>query len=551
MNDETKTKEELLAELKRLRQEVAELRAIEYDRGWAEATFRDYLRFLGTLVNTLPNPVFYQDSEGCYLGCNDIFAKQVIGLPKEKILGRTVDHFPDIIPPKIAKLYRNKDSELIRNPGVQTYEAAVRCADGMQRDFVFARATFADSMNNIAGIIGVMSDITERKLLRATLLQNNLELALLNRASQEFISSLNLDQVLMNVLEEARQLLDVTACSAWLIDPKTGELVCEHTTGKGVDGVLGWRLALGQGIAGWVAQHVQSTIVSDTRQDYRHFKQVDEELGIEIRSILSVPLKIGDKVIGVLHAVDESIDRFSSNELRLMEPLAYNAAIAIENAHLYKQAQQDAKTKEILLREVNHRVKNNLAAIIGLLYAEQSRLNQKSGVSYQTVLDELINRVQGLSTVHELLSATQWQPLLLTELTEQIINSVLQTVPFDRKVSVNILPASVLVTAEEAHELALVINELTTNSVKYALAQNTTPLQITVKLAIENNHIVCFEFSDNGPGYPTDILQRNQQRYNIGFDLIEGIVQSSLRGQLFLNNNGGAVTTIKFKSENS
>ena len=99
--------------------------------------------------------------------------------------------------------------------------------------------------------------------------------------------------------------------------------------------IYGWRLQPGQGLVGWVVQHGQSLIVADTRLDERHFKEVDKYTGVEMRSILSVPLQIKQKVIGVLQVMDCETDRFGSRDLALLEPLAVTAAIAIENAQLF------------------------------------------------------------------------------------------------------------------------------------------------------------------------------------------------------------------------
>jgi len=551
--DEEKTKAELIAELMALREDVAQLQQVETERHWAEETLRSYLQFLGALLDTIPNPVFYKDKEGFYLGCNNIFAQFIFGIPKEKIIGRSVHEFPVAISSKVAHLDRVQDLELLQTSGIQAYEAQILCADGVERDFIISKATYRDATNQIAGIVGVMSDITERNQMQQRLMQNNLELALLNRTSQEFISSLDLDQVLTNALEEARQLLDVTACSAWLIDPNSHELVCRHATEGQSRSILGWRLAMGQGVVGWVAEHATTLIVPDTRLDERHFKQIDEETGLDLRSILSVPLqiKVGSsnelQVIGVMQVVDNQPNRFSIAEQRLLEPLVVTIAIAIENARLYEQAQRDAKTKAILLSEVNHRVKNNLAAIIGLLYAEQSHAAFEHKVIDQTIFDELINRVQGLAIVHEMLSAAEWSPLPLQELAEQVIGSLLQTISLNIRVVVDISPSPVRVLAEEAHEIALIINELATNSVKYALSARQKNFHIQVTITHQENEI-RFEFRDNGPGYPPEILQRKAQHYSVGFGLIEGIVQSSLRGKLSIYNDNGAVSVIQFKT---
>jgi GAF domain-containing protein len=357
-------------------------------------------------------------------------------------------------------------------------------------------------------------------------------------------STLDLDQVLFTVLEEVRRLLDVVAASVWLIEPETDELVCRQAVGSKSEIVRGWRLALGEGIAGWVADSGESLIVPDTRADERHFKGVDRQTGLDLRSILSVPLRVKEDVIGILQVVDTEVDRFSPTDLTLLEPLAASAAIAIENAQLYERARQDAETRAVLLHEVNHRVKNNLTAIIGLLYAERRHAGVEDQSVYQSIIGDLVNRVQGLATVHSLLSASEWAPLRLSEMATQVINSSLQALPRGKRVSVDVSPSPVRVTPKQAHDLALVINELATNTVKHALQERDTG-HITVCIALEDD-TVLFEFRDDGPGHPEEVLQL--ERYAVGFDLIQTLVRDGLRGELTLHNDHGAVTIVRFKT---
>ena len=121
----------------------------------------------------------------------------------------------------------------------------------------------------------------ERQRMEESLRQRNRELALLHRAGQSLTSSLDLDRVLDSVLEEVRRLLGVVACSVWLSDQATGELVCRQVTGPKGDSVRGWRLSPEGGLAGWVARHGESLIVPDVRSDERHFKGVDQQTGLE------------------------------------------------------------------------------------------------------------------------------------------------------------------------------------------------------------------------------------------------------------------------------
>jgi two-component system, cell cycle sensor histidine kinase and response regulator CckA len=125
----------------------------------AERALLENLEFLQTLLEAIPNPVFYKDRQGRYLGCNQAF-EDFLGLPKSRIIGKTDS---DLVPDRIVHERQRQDDELFDSLGVQIYEETVTRPDGSDRDVVYYRSTFADSSNCVAGLIGVVLDITDRK----------------------------------------------------------------------------------------------------------------------------------------------------------------------------------------------------------------------------------------------------------------------------------------------------------------------------------------------------------------------------------------------------
>lgn len=211
----------------------------------------------------------------------------------------------------------------------------------------------------------ILNDVTEQERLEEKIRLCVLELKLLNQASQALNSSLNLDHVLVTVLEEVRGLMDVVGSSIWLTDAETGDLICRQATGAYGETLRGWRLAAGEGLAGWVARHGKSLISQDTYTDERHYKEVDLCIGRDMHSVLTVPLRIKGNVIGAVQVVDMEAGRFEETDLKLLETLAGSAAIAIENARLYEKGQKEIaarKKTEEALRESENRYRTVLEA---------------------------------------------------------------------------------------------------------------------------------------------------------------------------------------------
>lgn len=129
------------------------------DRKRAEGALRDQLWFVEQLVETVPSPVFFKDTDGHYLGCNRAF-EDFCGLKRADLVGKTVF---EIWPLELARTYQAADEALLKKPGTQVYEAALQYADGSRHDVIFRRATFQKSDGSLAGIAGVVWDVSERK----------------------------------------------------------------------------------------------------------------------------------------------------------------------------------------------------------------------------------------------------------------------------------------------------------------------------------------------------------------------------------------------------
>ena len=179
-----------------------------------------------------------------------------------------------------------------------------------------------------------------------SLLQLNRELDFLCRAGQVINSSLNLKQVLTAFIKEVRRLMGVVGCSVWLISKDKKEVVCLQATGKKSDLVRGWRLPVGKGVVGWIAKTGESVLIKDTREDNRHYKKVDSQTGLEIRSIIGVPIHFKERTVGVLQVVDTVPDRFNRRQLRLMVGIAASAGVALSNAMLFDRTQQEIAARK-------------------------------------------------------------------------------------------------------------------------------------------------------------------------------------------------------------
>src|SRR3984893_12218095 len=159
------------------------------------------------------------------------------------------------------------------------------------------------------------------------------EVAVFQELGKALTSSLQLDQVLRTIMEKIDEFLRPDNWSLLLLDEAKKELDFELAVGKASQALKDVRIKVGQGIAGWVAQHGEAVVVPDTSKDTRFFGKVDEKTKMETQSIVAVPVKFRDTCLGVIELINcFGPEGFDSRDLNLLEALADFTAIALENA---------------------------------------------------------------------------------------------------------------------------------------------------------------------------------------------------------------------------
>lgn len=201
-----------------------------------------------------------------------------------------------------------------------------------------------------SSVIGVTRDITARESAQSDLENLAHRLSLLNEIGQAITSTLDLDPMLLILLEYTRQAIGAEACSVALIERDSGELVYRQAVGIASREVIGLRLAQGQGVAGWAAARSESVIVSDPFTDPRFYAAVDSRSGFVTRNLVCVPMIAHNSVIGVIQQINKSSGTFTEDDVQLLEAVAAQTSVVIDNARLLAAERQDRQRLETLFR---------------------------------------------------------------------------------------------------------------------------------------------------------------------------------------------------------
>jgi two-component sensor histidine kinase len=211
-----------------------------------------------------------------------------------------------------------------------------------------------------------------------------------------------------------------------------------------------------------------------------------------------------------------------------------------------KQAEEQLRTslkeKEVLLREIHHRVKNNLQIISSLLNLQASYIKDQATVE---IFQESQHRVKSMALVHETLYQSKDLAVIdFAQYTRQLTGYLLSAYGVTSEVEVRIDFDRMLLNSDTAISCGLIINELVSNALKHAFPSETgRTAEIHIDLHLDN-HQVTLAVSDNGIGFPPEIDFR--QTETLGLQLVNLLVADELEGEIELDRNKGATFKITF-----
>ena len=186
------------------------------------------------------------------------------------------------------------------------------------------------------------------KSLQKLLERRNQELASMIEIGKALTSSLELHDILQTIMKHVERLIKPKAWSLLLLDKDSGDLTFEIAVSTVADQLKGFSLKRGEGIAGWVALHGLPLLIPDVSKDDRFAVHIDKKLLFTTRSIVCVPMKIKDQVIGVIELINslEELD-FDESDIALLSAIADFAAIALDNAGNYERISELVKTDDL------------------------------------------------------------------------------------------------------------------------------------------------------------------------------------------------------------
>jgi PAS domain S-box-containing protein len=480
-----------------LQQRVKELENGAFEQNQAERALRESEEKYRSLVEATSDWIWEVDNEGVYTYTNSKI-KDILGYEPEEIIGKTPFDFmaPDE-QERLAGWFR--DTIESRKP----FEGMVNTnihKDGRHVLLETSGVPIVDPDGNLLGYRGIDRNITRRKQAEEAL-----------RESEEKYRS-----ILENI-EEAYYEVDIAGRFTFFNDSLS------KITGYSADETMGTN------IRSYTDQNCAMEGAKAFRDVYTTGK-----------SVKGFSWEITRKDGGKKHA------EVSASLIRDGRGKGIGFLGIIRDVSERKQAEQQIKSslkeKETLLKEIHHRVKNNMQIIISLLRLQSANIKDKK---YAGLFKDSANRMKSVALIHETLYRSKdLANIDFNGYVKNIANPLIRTYTVDPdRIKLNATIEDVSLGLDNAIPCGLIINELISNALKYAFPEDGIG-EIEINLRSINEDEMELTVSDNGIGIPAEIDVEKTE--SLGLQLVQLLAEDQLDGTLELDRDGGTVFRIRF-----
>lgn len=426
-------------------------------------------------------------------------------------------------------IYRN--IEMIADVDLRTYfSGEQKIVNGVPAKNKYGKDIFFNAKitpsPNIERYVIIVSDITRRIEGRNKLMQKIDTCERLTRS--RYIRDGKLTEALQEIISESAKTLELERVNAWLIDSNFSLIECIGNYIGKTNAEQNIKLFRKDMPAYFKLLETQEIITTDdTLHDLRTAELLDSYVRpYGITSMMDVPIRIEGQMIGVVCFENTGIPRkWDLTERKFGLFIAQLISLALETTERQNSQHNLEKTireKELLLAEINHRVKNNLAMVGSLLNLQQAKASDEYN---RELFTESRNRILSIASIHQMLYQNRnFEEVDLKSYIDEIIALLQQAYAHQaNNVRINKTIDPVTININKAIPLGLIVNEIVSNSFKHAF-KDSNKKTIDIYLRAGKNSYML-EISDNGPGINdmNEALKKNTLGLSLIFDLTEQI----------------------------
>lgn len=340
------------------------------------------------------------------------------------------------------------------------------------------------------------------------------------KAAEFLTSEYELKDVLQLLAKEITNVMNADGCEIHLMDGQTSTIIDQFGYKK-TKNTFKIKATSDREIA-------HNNDIFYTNSDDPGFDDLFEKIE-NIKTLISLPVQIRSQITGIIHIFYKDFYVYSKEEYKYLAAFARHAAIAIEDTRLLGRS--------ALLQESHHRIKNNLQSIISLIMLQKNFLTMENPQDIQSILNSIISRVKSIAAVHELLSKDELARSIID--VKKIIETIVSYITVSENVKIHLELENILIPYNKATSIALVVNELVTNSLKHAFTeQNGGDIFISCK---KTEKQICISVRDNGVGFPEGFDQKKLE--TLGLSILYAIVNNEFKGEINMHTMAKGVAS--------
>lgn len=510
----------------------------------AEKAIREseqYRKLLEAIIKQANALIFVKDNEGKYVMANSRF-REVMGLGNRQVIGKT--DF-DLFDEAFAQMYRKDDLRVIEQQKPKKSEERFNTENGT-RYYLTSKFSLSGIPGLERGICGIATEITKFKEKEFRVRKQQKTIAYL--ATKVAFSEATLDEKLNTITRRSATTLNVSRVHIWLLE--NDKLRCINSYNAGVFNSMKGEVMDMNAYPDFLQVIKSSRVISisDAQNDHRSRELAEHYLAPNnIQSLLHTSVHISKAVtLLVCHESVKEKRKWKQDEIAFAGAIADQVAQALakeEREAKEQEIRESLQEKEVLLSEVHHRVKNNLAVVSSMM---QLQTFEETNEEVKNKLLDSVTRIKAMATIHELLYQSQsFTKIEFTEniqrLVKNIINIHQPAIPIDLDFD---LPALHL-NMSQAIPCSLIVNEIVTNILKHAF-KGRTEGKIQFNLSRDETDNIRLIVKDNGIGLPEHFDPAGHK--TLGMVLIDVLAQQLEAEYEFVSDNGSEFR-LWFKKE--
>jgi PAS domain S-box-containing protein len=336
-----------------------------------------------TLANVSPVGIFRSDASGATIYVNPRWC-EISGQPAEKAMGYG---WLDAVDPNQRAQLAEGWQDVVKNQAISNSEYRFLRPDGSTSWVIGQAVPEFNIAGEFIGHAGTVTDISERKKAEGQLQRRASEMALINDISQKIAAVLDLQSVLDLTARLVHQSFDYYHVALFILDDKQKKLVMKARAGQ-FSHIFkpDHSIPLGDGVVGWVGLNGKKILANNVHSESRYNNYYPGLLGTQ--SELSLPIKIGEQILGVLDVQSPLQNAFSSDDLKVLETLADQVAIALENARLYEAIQAELERRYQIEEELRQH-HDHLEELVAARTAELAKAKEQAEAANRAKSDFL------------------------------------------------------------------------------------------------------------------------------------------------------------------